>query len=159
MSVKHSWAGSRLIHAGRCVGQALEGPIGGPRCSILVHSIPVHTPKDRSTTMKQAWENLSPAIIVYLSPGSLGPRYVPVTRPVPPVEDCLLCELNEPKAIKIPSVLFADSSVPSPPLRVPPFRTYTLHLWYFFPSFAGPFASSHACPLIADSIDLWTIAE
>lgn len=51
---------------------------------------------------------MSLAIIVYLSPVSPGPRYVPVT-PLPSAEDCLLCELNEPKAIKIPSVPFRRS--------------------------------------------------
>lgn len=86
--------------------------------------------RDHSTTMKQAWENLSLAIIVYLSPVSLGPRYVPVTRPVPPAEDCLLCELNEPKAIKIPSVPFRRS------IRFPPHppSSFLLILLPFLPS-------------------------
>lgn len=101
MSVKHSRAGSRLIHACPCVGRASKGTLA-PRSlhrSSCTCTYTVPSPRD------QAWENLSLAIIVYLSSGSdRGRRYVPVSRLVPPVEDCLLCELNEPQAIKIPSV-------------------------------------------------------
>lgn len=68
MSVKHSWAGSRLIHACRCVGRAPKGILTGygPAAQAPLVRARVY----RTTTAGQAWENLSPAIIVYLSPGS-----------------------------------------------------------------------------------------
>lgn len=51
MSVKHSWAGSRLIHACRCVGQALEGPHRGPTTVLHTRSTdPIYVLRRRTLT-------------------------------------------------------------------------------------------------------------
>lgn len=117
MSVKHSRAGSRLIHACPCVGRVPKGTLAPRSLQRSPYTCRYIVPPPRD----QAWENLSLAIIVYLSSRSdRGRRYVPVSHPVPPVEDCLLCELNEPQAIKIPSVPPLFPGVAFHPSRVAP---------------------------------------
>lgn len=70
MFVKHSWAGSRLIHARPCVGRAPKGTLAGYEARGAGPRSRTCTYVYRTTTTGRAWENLSPAIIVYLSPGS-----------------------------------------------------------------------------------------
>lgn len=103
MSVKHSRAGSRLIHACPCVRLAPKDtlmPRSSHRSPYIRARYIVLPPRD------QAWENLSLAIIVYLSSGSdRGRRYVPVSRPVPhPSRIVYYTNWTGRGAIKIPSV-------------------------------------------------------
>ena len=109
-----------MIHACRCVGQALEGPPPN-RCSILVRPIlgiprtsvrptltsPVRDHSyHRETGVRELVAGDNSLFVAGVSPGpEICSGY-----PLPPAaKDCLLCELNEPKAIKIPSVPFRRS--------------------------------------------------
>ena len=78
--------------------------------------------RDHSTTVKQAWENLSLAIIVYLSPVFAGaPRYVPVTRPVPPAAGLFIMRIERAEGDKDPVRSFSPIHPLSP---IPPYSRW-----------------------------------
>lgn len=103
MSVKHSRAGSRLIHACPCVGRAPKGTLA-PRS---LHRSPCTCTYTDTTTTGPGVRELVAGDNSLFVVGALGPGKEicsGFTSRSTPVEDCLLYELNGPQAIKIPSV-------------------------------------------------------